>query len=81
MSNFRVYNHDGKVLPMLEAAKDWLKLMVVQFDAIKIVAAYYEMAAIIKNLHQDYSPSAVRRQDAPLEGFATGCKVHRAQNQ
>lgn len=78
MSNFRVYNHDGKVLPMLEAAKDWLKLMVVQFDAIKIVAAYYEMAAITKISIKIIVP---RRQDAPLEGFATGCKVHRAQNQ
>jgi hypothetical protein len=26
---------------MSKAAKDWLKLMVVQFDAIKIIAAFY----------------------------------------
>ena len=39
---------DGNALTMSKAAKHWLKLMVVQFDAIKIVDAYYEAAAMTK---------------------------------
>ena len=35
---------DGKALPMWKAAKDWLKLMVVHFDAIKIVSAHCNSA-------------------------------------
>ena len=31
---------DGEALTMSQAAKDWLKLMVVHFDAVKIVVAY-----------------------------------------
>ena len=39
---------DGKALTMSKAVKDWLKLMVVQFDAIKIVATHYTQSKITK---------------------------------
>ena len=41
---------DGKALTMSKAAKGWLKLMVVHFDAIKIVYSHYkntEMSQLI----------------------------------
>lgn len=37
---------DGRALPMWKAAKEWLKLMVVHFDAVKIVNAYYQEAKL-----------------------------------
>jgi hypothetical protein len=39
---------DGKPLKMSRAARDWLKLMVVHFDALKIVVAYHDRAQISK---------------------------------
>lgn len=39
---------DGKALTMSKAANHWLKLMVVQFDATKLVNAHYDLTKMTK---------------------------------
>ena len=48
--------HDGKPLPMSKAARDWLKLMVVQFDALKIVSSHFRKANMTKLIIKIISP-------------------------
>jgi hypothetical protein len=48
--------HDGKQLPMWKAAKDWLKLMVVHFDALKIVNSHFKVTKVTKITIKIISP-------------------------